>query len=167
MRGHVFAAALVQIIVGQPVTEDEMKGRLLTIFAAALWIAGPSLADDSDIVWPTYTTATRASDAALTCTQLHKEIGHVDADIVMLDTARDRVENILHTAFDNTRSIQTSGQEGYAHNFGGGSQTSQATGDVDYNRARAAIADSRRVALERRDVLTNLLSGCKDLPAAP
>jgi hypothetical protein len=136
--------------------------RLLAwLSGAALLLAAPAFGG-GDIVWPTYSQASHTTDVQLTCTQMHAEIDHVSADIKLLDTAKDQVEQALHSAFDLQR---------YAYSttdYGGSKLSTESNRTEIYARAREDIIASKKMALERRDFLTNLLSICKEpAPAKP
>jgi hypothetical protein len=118
----------------------------------------------SDVVWPTYDRAEKSSDAGLTCAALQAEIAHVTADIGLLRKAQNRVEDILHSAFDMERYGGTNGPGG--QRISGG----MVNGKEAYAQARVDIVASLRVAQKRQDRLKGLEPDCKPAPqpaAAP
>jgi hypothetical protein len=129
--------------------------------AGALFLVASPVLGDGDIVWPTYVQATHTTDAKLTCPELHQEIAHVDADIKLLDTARDQVETAMRTAFDIQR--YTSSRSGGPSGTRGPSTDENK--EEDFARARDDIVSSKKVAVARHAFLTNLLAICKDAPA--
>jgi hypothetical protein len=118
--------------------------------------AAPVSADD--IIWPTYSQVSHTTDAALTCTQLHAEIDHVSSDIDLLDKARHRTQESMRTAFDLDRYVATRNQGSSTFNGNG-------AGEERFAKARDDIIASKKVAVARKDYLTNLLAICKNPPA--
>lgn len=140
--------------------------RLGWLAALMLLIGGPEAwaQAPSDIVWPTYDQAERASDSGLACAGLETEIAHVASDISLLRKAQTQVEQILHTAFDMERYGTRNGAGGMPVAAGA------SNGKESYAAARGEIVASLRVAERRRDYLKGLEPGCKSGPqpvAAP
>lgn len=118
----------------------------------------------SDIVWPTYDQVERSSDTELTCPALGSEIAHVTSDISLLRRAQNRVEEVLHSAFDMARYGGGNGP--------GGMRVSgtDVSGQDAYIQVRGQIMASLKVALGRQNYLKSLEPGCKPAPqpgAAP
>ncbi len=118
----------------------------------------------SDVVWPTYDLVEFPSDTKLGCDALAAEITHVGADIRMLNKAKLRVEDILHSAFDMER---------YGGSRGPGSSRipiGAVDGKETYATARGQIVVSLKVAEARQDHLKSLEPACRPGPkpvAAP
>jgi hypothetical protein len=112
----------------------------------------------TDIVWPTYDEIERNGDLVLDCDRLATEIGHVSSDIHLLNTAKVRVEDILHTAFDLERY---SGTNSGGHFI----RPSEVKGKESYAAAREQIVFSLHFASARHDFLVKLHPYCK--PTAP
>lgn len=112
----------------------------------------------SDIVWPTYATARHPGDTVLDCQALEAEIHHVVADLIMLDKAKLRVEDVLHSAFDLERYGKTRGPGGQEMSTGA------VDGKENYAIAREQIVFSLRTAGQRRDWLQSLRPACKTKP---
>lgn len=134
--------------------------------AAGLLAVAPAAQAESrsDIVWPTYDRIERLSDRGLNCTALVDEIAHVGSDIRLLNTARSRVEDVLHSAFDMERYGGSNGPGGTRLHVG------SVNGKEAYPKAREKIVASLKVAQSRRDYLKSLEPGCKPGPqpvAAP
>jgi len=127
----------------------------ITLLLAASRVQAQS---QSDVVWPTYDSAERSSDAGLDCPALKAEVGKVTSDIHLLRVAQNRVENILHSAFDMERYAHTRGPSGEMVAAGGES------GKEAYARARGDIVASLRVAQKREDHLKSLEPDCKPGP---
>jgi hypothetical protein len=118
----------------------------------------------SDVVWPTYDQVEHSADTGLGCPALGTEIAHVTSDIRMLHKAQNRVEEVLHSAFDMAR---------YGGGKGPGGMRVSGTdvsGQDSYIQARGQIVASLKVAQERQTYLKSLELGCKPAPqpvAAP
>jgi len=129
--------------------------------AAAIMVAmGPQAwgQSQSDIVWPTYDQADKISDPGLNCGALQAEVAHVTADILMLQKAQVRVEDVLHSAFDMERYGGSAGPGGVRVSAG------VVHGKEAYAAARGQIVASLRIAQKRRDDLRSLEPGCKPAP---
>ena len=134
------------------------KAQILVSFCA-LVCATPAVGESqSDIVWPTYDAAQHVADNLLNCSTLGNETAHTAADITLLEHAKARVEEVLHSAFDMER---------YGRNGGPGGQKT-ALGSVDgkesYATARGQIVESLKIAHQRRDWLESLKPNCKPAP---
>jgi len=131
---------------------------LKSLFPASLTAAallGAAAYAEEDIIWPTYSQVVYPSDAMLSCDRLHAEIDHVSSDLAMLEKARDRVQEAMHTGFDLQR-YRTTYQAGSPQHTGNGPG-----GEYVYPKARAEIIASQKVARDRRNHLENLLLFCK------
>jgi hypothetical protein len=128
------------------------------IFATLLEVAPAAAASQSDIVWPTYDQARQVADGLLNCGALDKEIAHTAADVELLEHAKARVEDVLHSAFDMERYGGTNSPGG--QRIAGGS----VYGKEAYSAARGQIVESLRVAQKRRDWLQTLKPSCKPAP---
>ena len=136
----------------------------LTALALLAASPGAQAQSQSDVVWPTYDSVVRSSDAGLDCVALKAEIAKVAADIHLLRKAQNRVEDILHSAFDMERYAHTRGPSGEMVSAGG------VSGKEAYAKARVDIVASLGVAQKREDHLKGLEPGCKPAPqpaAAP
>ena len=131
------------------------KSPLLAGAATMFLLLGGNALGEGDIVWPVYSQASHTTDVAFTCTQLHAEIDHVSSDIKLLEKARNQVEDSLRSAFDLNRYTAAK-QQGRASVVGNGG------GEETFSKARDEIVASGRVAVARRNFLTNLLAICKD-----
>jgi len=130
---------------------------------AVLALCGVNAPAAEDLVWKTYSQVVHPGDDKMTCAQLREEIDVVSRDIIQQDKTRRSIEAALRSSFDmasygRSRSVGTSramagtGSSGNEHN---------------YTRIRDEIVASKKVAVERRNHLRNLLLFCKDqAPAA-
>ena len=126
--------------------------------AMAVAATGAWAQSQSDIVWPTYDSALRGSDAELSCPALQAELAHVTADIGLLQKAQNRVEDVLHSAFDMERYGGSNGPGGQRISSGA------VHGKEAYAQARGQIVASLRTAQLRRDQLKRLEPDCKPAP---
>lgn len=135
------------------------------ILMAAVLAATPAMAQSqSDIVWPTYDRVALVSDPLLNCAALKTETAHVASDIATLQRAQDRVEAVLHSAFDMERYGGSNGPGGLRVSSGA------VDGKEAYSAAREQILASLKTARSRRDHLKGLEPDCKPAPqpaAAP
>jgi hypothetical protein len=139
--------------------DGRMRLRMAGFAAVMATVTAPAWAQSqSDIVWPTYDRVERDSDRGLACPALRSEIAHVASDIVLLERAQTRVEDVLRSAFDMERYGGSNGP--------GGQRVSGApvTGKEAYPKAREEIVASLRVAQKRRDHLKSLEPDCKPAP---
>ncbi|HVZ27167.1 MAG TPA: hypothetical protein VG798_00790 [Rhizomicrobium sp.] len=136
-----------------------MQTAQIIAISAAVLAALPARAESqSDIVWPTYDQAQRASDTQLNCPALDTEIAHVAADVSLLNHARARVEDVLHSAFDLERYGGSNGPGG--QRVPGGA----VHGKEAYARARGQIVESLTIARKRQDWLASLKPACRPAP---
>jgi hypothetical protein len=139
----------------------QMAGLAVVLMMAPV---GASAQSQSDVVWPTYDSVELNADPAMACPTLQAEITHVASDIHILRKAQNRVEDILHSAFDMERYAGTRGPSGQLVTAGG------VSGKEAYAKARMEIVASLRVAQMRLDHLKSLEPDCKPAPqpaAAP
>ena len=138
--------------------------KLLAVVMAMAVATSAWAQSQSDIVWPTYDQVQHSSDPDLGCPALDAEIAHVASDISLLRKAQNRVEEVLHSAFDMAR---------YGGGKGPGGMRISGTdvsGQDSYIQARGQIMASLKVAMGRRDYLKSLEPNCKPAPqpaAAP
>ena len=130
----------------------------VVVFGALVWGTASWAQSQSDIVWPTYDQVQHVADARLNCTALDNEIGHTAADISLLEHAKRRVEDVLHSAFDMERYAGSHAPDG--GRVAGGA----VHGKEAYAAARGQIVESLKIAQKRRDWLAGLKPACKPAP---
>ena len=135
-----------------------VRSAILVTAASAILVAAAfaeSTQGDGDIVWRTYTDAVLPGDSHLTCTALRAEIARVGDDISMMEKARDRVVQNMHTAADLER---------YGGHRSQGTLvfTGNGSGEQVYAKAFDDIRSSKKVAHTRLNHLQSLVPFCRD-----
>ena len=130
----------------------------IAVLAALICGSSAWAESQSDITWPSYDQVQHVGDGLLNCAALGNEIAHVDADLTLLEHAKARVEDVLHSAFDMERYAGT-------RDPGGGRVPGGAVhGKEAYSAARGQIVEALKIAHQRHDWLISLKPNCKPAP---